>query len=284
MGKFFDALKKSARATDPFVAEEAEIKTVGMRHEDIDVLMLGKERLEKPEPNEDRCDDSIDPRLVCLQDPNSPAAESFKILRSKLIANSSRELRRAIMITSSEPEDGKSLVAANLALSIARGINHHVLLMDTDLRVPQLHSLLGIQAKHGLREYLTNGSTLAPYLFKTPARKLTLLPAGRPSESPSELLSSEKMRQLVTELKGRYPDRFLILDSPPINFVAETASLTAMVDAVILVVRSGKTARESTQNAITTIGRERILGVVFNASEEAQKDFRLYYRYYQKGK
>jgi Mrp family chromosome partitioning ATPase len=113
---------------------------------------------------------------------------------------------------------------------------------------------------------------------------LTLLPAGRPLESPSELLSSEKMRQLMTELKSRYPDRFLVLDSPPINFIAETASLTAMADVVLLVVRSGKTARELIQDAITTIGKEKISGVVFNSSAEVQKDLRFYYRYYRKGK
>jgi capsular exopolysaccharide synthesis family protein len=186
------------------------------------------------------------------------------------------------MVTSPQPQDGKSIVAANLAISIAQSINEHVLLMDCDLRRPSQHQLIDLQSHLGLREYLEDGDSVAPHLFKTPVRKLTLLPAGRPPPNPSELLGSEKMRLLIAELKTRYQDRYIILDATPAKFVAEAAFLAPDVDCVLLVVRSGKTSRESALEAIENIGREKILGVVFNASTEAQRKYEKFYRYYRK--
>ena len=188
------------------------------------------------------------------------------------------------MVTGAEPADGKTLVAANLAVSIAQGMNHYVLLVDCDLRRPSLHKSLGLQAKQGLREYLEEGNSIAPYLIKTPVGKLTLLPAGKPSSSPSELLASDKMKLLVQELRQRYPDRFIILDSPPALFTAETSSLYSMMDGVLLVVRAGKTNKDPIIDVLANIGREKIVGVVFNASIEVQRDYRSYYKYYQSGK
>jgi Mrp family chromosome partitioning ATPase len=118
----------------------------------------------------------------------------------------------------------------------------------------------------------------------TPAEKLKLLPGGQPPPNPSELLSSKKMRGLVKELKDRYEDRYIIFDAPPAQFTAETAFLASMMDGVLLVVRSGKTSERLVSQAVENIGRERILGVVFNASPESIKDYRYYYRYYQKGR
>ena len=124
---------------------------------------------------------------------------------------------------------------------------------------------------------------LADYLIKTPVQKLSLLPAGQPSSSPSELLGSRKMEALIQELKGRYPDRFIILDTPPAHFTAETSSLLSMMDGLLLVVRAGKTSRAPLEDVVANIDREKILGVVFNASAEVQRDYKYYYRYYQRG-
>jgi capsular exopolysaccharide synthesis family protein len=200
------------------------------------------------------------------------------------MVSNSGELRRAIMVTGTQPQDGKSLVAANLAVSIAQGIDTHVVLIDCDMRRPSLHKTFGLRPGNGLREYLEAGTSIDPYLYKTPVPKLTLLPAGRSLSSPSELLSSKKMLSLIKELKGHYKDRFIILDSPPAHFTADAAVLYSMLDGVLLVVRSGKTPREPLEAVVENIGRDKILGVVFNASKEVQRDYRYYYRYYQKGK
>ena len=163
-------------------------------------------------------------------------------------------------------------------------MNHYVMLVDCDVRRPSLHKSFGLEVKQGLREYLADGTSVAPYLLKTPVQKLTLLPAGQPSSSPSELLGSEKMKSLILELKERYPDRFLTLDTPPAHFTAEITPLCSMMDKVLLVVREGKTKRKPVADVVANIGRERIIGLVFNASREVQRDYRYYYQYYQKGK
>ena len=112
-------------------------------------------------------------------------------------------------------------------------------------------------------------------------KKLTLLPAGLPPPNPSELLSSEKMRLLIAQLKARYHDRYIVIDATPAQLAAETAFLANAVDGVLLVVRSGQTPKKAILAAIDNIGREKILGLVFNASNENKKIHQTYYRRYQ---
>ena len=223
----------------------------------------------------------IDPRLISFVAPQSPVAEEFKLMRARIFCKNMTCKIQTILVTSSQPLDGKSLVAANLAVSIAQGINEHVLLVDCDLRLPSLHRCFGLHVLQGLREYLEDDNSLTPYLLKTPVRKLTLLPAGSPPPNPSELLSSEKMRLLIAELKARYHDRYIIIDATPAQFSAEIASLSNEVDSVLLVVRSGQTPKEAILQAINNVGREKILGLVFNASNENKKIYQTYYRRYQ---
>jgi Mrp family chromosome partitioning ATPase len=118
--------------------------------------------------------------------------------------------------------------------------------------------------------------------MKTAVDKLTLLPAGQPPMNPSELLSSQKMRDLVQELRSRYDNRYIIFDASPARFGAETTFLASMVDAVILVVRSGRTSKDDALESIQNIGSDKIIGVVLNATPEQPKGYDQYYRYYQK--
>jgi len=284
MGKFDDALKKARAAENPTAVKSVSRKVVEISREEIDSLRLESQssdtELSPQQPSRDR----VDPKLACLLEPNSVVAECFKTLRSKLMVCRSGKLCRAFMVIGAQPFDGKSLVAANLAVSIAQGINHHVLLVDCDLRQPTLHKIFGLQTNHGLHEYLEEGKTIAPYLLKTQVEKLTLLPAGMPMASPSELLSSRKMQLLIEELKSRYQDRYIIFDTPPAHFISDTAALAPMVDGTVLVVRSGKSLVDPVAEVVANIGKEKILGVVFNATDEVQKEHRHYYRYYAKNK
>jgi len=184
------------------------------------------------------------------------------------------------MVSSPQPSDGKTMVAANLAVSIARGLDEHVLLVDCDLRSPKLHQSFGLDLHQGLREYLENGNSLSQYLIKTPVEKLTLLPAGSIPVNPSELLSSERMKTLVREIKARYRDRYIIFDTPPAQFTPEGSILASMVDGVLLIARSGKTSRELLSQVANNIGRDKILGIVFNASNGGHADLRSMQGYY----
>jgi len=224
---------------------------------------------------------TMDPRLVSFMESDSLAAECFKMLRVMILTTNPGSTPRTIMVTSAQPMEGKTIVAANLAISIAQGINEYVLLVDCDLRRPSMGTIFGLNAGEGICEYLEKGTSLTPYLMKTPIKKLSLLPAGKPPSNPSELLSSEKMRRLVEELRGRYEDRYIIFDGAPAQYASETTFLTSMVDTVLLVVRSGTSAKDQILETVEKIGRKKILGVVFNASNESAKDYSNYYRYYR---
>jgi len=284
MGKFFDALRKAESSQPRHKSDVDSMKVVEISHEEIDAVRLDTTLVEQPVPAPAASfNGEADPLLVVLSQPQSPVAEQFKLLRAKIFCRDNVCGSLAIMITSAQSFDGKSIVAANLAVTIAQGINKHVLLVDCDLRNPTLHQLFGMQPSDGIREYLDNGTSIDPYLQKTQVDKLTLLPAGQPPPNPSELLSSEKMRQLIAELKSRYQDRYIILDATPAGFAAETNFLATIMDNVLLVVRSGKSAMKPIKEAIDHIGRDRILGIVFNSDHEVTRKYR-YYRYYQEGK
>ena len=282
MGKFFEALKKSQTVNGRPSPGPSLKKVVNISPEKVDALKLDTTAPERPAEESPLPRGGIDPCLASFLEPGSPAVESFKMLRAKILTRNSKPRPRTIMVTSPQPLDGKTMVAANLAISIAQGINEYVMLVDCDLRRPSMAGVFGLNADDGIREYLEKGTSVGPYLVKTPVGKLTLLPAGKPPPNPSELLSSEKMRLLVEELKKRYEDRYIIFDATPAQFAAETTFLASIVDGVLLVVHSGKTARDSILKAIENIDRNKIVGVVFNASDESYKSYRYYYRYYQK--
>ena len=208
---------------------------------------------------------NIDPLLVVYHDPASAEAEIFKILRNNILFPKTGVPPRSIMVTSAIPGDGKSFVAANLAISIAHSVEEHVLLMDCDMRRSTIHRKFGFEEQiQGLSEYLSKGGNLSGLLKKTAVDKLTILPGGTPPSNPSELLSSQAMKDLLEETKNRYHDRYIIVDSPPPHLTAETTALAKFIDGIIIVVRSGKTPRKLVEELIEKLGREKILGVVLN--------------------
>lgn len=290
MGKFSDALSKSEKAAkhEPASVSPPEAPTESAAKEETGPpVRIHEPAVERMSTREEGRGEQelplgrMDPRLARSLEEGSPAAEAFKMLRAKILTRNSKTRPRTIMITSAQPFDGKTMVAANLAVNIAEGVNEHVLLLDCDLRKPSVDKILGLQENIGIHEYLKDGTSVEPYLKKTGVSKLTLLPAGKSCGNPSPILSSRKMYQLMKELKGRYEDRYIIIDAGPAQFAAETTFLASMVDAVILVVRSGRTGKETMLEAIENIGRDKLLGIVFNATSESSKSYRYYYYYYR---
>jgi len=225
--------------------------------------------------------EKMDQNLVSLFNPQSFEAEQFKILRSNLLYPVSGNPPRSLMVTSPMPGEGKSFVAANLAISVALNINRHVLLMDCDLRRPTIHTRFGFERVPGLADYLSDGVPLSDLLIRTSIDKLTILPGGRPPDNPSELLSSERMSELLKEVTERYQDRLIILDSPPPALTAETSVLARWVDGVVIVIKHGKTPREGVSDVIEKMGQAKIIGAVINNFEVYSS--RYYGKYYGKG-
>ena len=202
--------------------------------------------------------------LVSLMSPQSYEAEQFKILRNNILFPVAGKAPRTILVTSALQGEGKSFVAANLAVSIALNANRYVLLIDCDLRKPDLHGLFGIDRAAGLSEYLREHRPLAALLQRTNVERLSLLPGGTVPSNPSELMSSERMSAMLAEVERRYDDRLIVIDSPPPRMAAETSYLARQVDGILLVVEYGKTPREDVQDLMASVGSEKILGVVIN--------------------
>ena len=202
--------------------------------------------------------------LISILSPNCAESEIFKVLRAKILFPKAGTPPKSILVTSAAPAEGKSFIAANLAVYLAHNIENSVLLVDCDIRRPTIHKLFGLGLSEGLSEHLSNGNKLSALLIKPGINKLTILPSGRPPANPSELLSSDKMAALLEELKSRYDDRFLIIDSPPPMLAPETKALAKNVDGIILVIRSGKTPLHQVESLIEDLGREKILGAVIN--------------------
>ncbi len=202
--------------------------------------------------------------LVSMFKPQSIEAEQFKILKTNILFPASGKPPRTILVTSALPNEGKSFVSSNLAISVAQNISDHVLLIDCDLRLPTIHSLFGYDQVPGLSEYLKGDSDLSSYLLKTDIDKLTILPAGAPPPNPAELLTSGRMSDLIQEVSRRYEDRYIIIDSPPPQLSAEASAIARAVDGVIIVVKYKQTPREMIADLVGMIGKEKILGVIFN--------------------
>jgi len=232
-------------------------------------------------------DNHIDENMVTLLKPQSFEAEQFKILRTNLLFPSSGKSPRTIMVTSAMPDEGKSVISANLAISIAQSIQEYVLLIDCDIRRPSIHTQFGFGDVPGLSEHLSKGIPVSSLLLKTKVNKLSILPGGTLPHNPSELVSSQQMSKLLQEVKYRYSDRFIVLDSPPPKLTAESSALSRQVDGILLVIEYGRTPREMVSDLINTIGKEKILGVVFNkldmrfANYYGLGKYKTYSKYYQ---
>ena len=209
-------------------------------------------------------DKRLSKNLVSLVDPQSYEAEQFKMLRNSILFPVAGVAPQSILVTSALPAEGKSFVSANLAFSIAMNVNKHVLLIDVDLRKPDLHRIFGFGDVPGLSDYLAERRSLDSLLLKTAVEKLTLLPGGPIPPNPSELASSERMSAMLEEVKQRYQDRLIVIDSPPPALAAETSFLARQVDGILLVVKHGKTPKEDIEDLMETVGSDKILGVVIN--------------------
>jgi capsular exopolysaccharide synthesis family protein len=185
--------------------------------------------------------------LVTLSSPRSPISEAYRTLRTNLQFVSLDKPLHSLLVTSSGPEEGKSTMLANLAITIAQG-ERKVILVDCDLRRPNLHQLFGLAHKRGLTTMMVEEEAMNdPPLQETGVPGLQLLASGALPPSPSDLLGSQRMDHVLAILKERVD--MVLLDSPPVMAVSDAAILATKVDGVLLVVSANQTKRESVQMA-----------------------------------
>ena len=230
---------------------------------------LQKVQREKYVESEDKVQKSVpedlvlDDKMVSFLAPSSMETEQFRRMRT-LIKLGVASAPKTIMVTSAVSGEGKSFVASNLASIIAVELNSHALLVDCDLRNPSITRWFGLQEKRGLSDYLVKEAEIQDLLIKTSIDKLSIITGGSIQDNPVELVGSNKMKTLIQDLKSRYEDRYIIIDSSPILATTEPSVLNEMVDGIILVVKSGETPRETVQQAIRLLNKNKILGVILN--------------------
>ncbi len=211
-------------------------------------------------------------KLVSLFAPSSPQGKRIDILRSQLLYPFHGDPPRTIMITSAVPREGRSLLAANLAISFARGLQQFVMVMDCHLASPSVHELLKVRSQPGLTDYLERGAPVADIIHWTKVDKLSVIPCGSGSDRPSEILATDMMSDLLTELRERYKDRYIIMDTPPVQAFDDPAVLARMVEGIIFVVQSGVTDREVVLRGLQSLPEEKVIGIVLNDMKGAVID------------
>lgn len=286
MGKIFDAIEKSTKTREHnnnVVVRDAKRSKTKTQEPNKKVVVQDEKRLKANNkivqinnelPRKTSC--KLDPLLVTYHEPGSLEAETFKVLKTNILFPKEGKTPRTILVTSTSPNEGKTFVSANLAISIALGVEEHVLLVDGDLRRSSIQERFGYKKAAGLSEYLTSKMPLQQFFLKTPIEKLSILGGGRMPLNPTELLSSKKMSDLILEIKNRYNDRYIIIDSPPPAAAAETIALSKQVDGVLLVVKERGEQRKLVKETIEMIQRDKILGIVVNWS---QRKLHKYYGY-----
>lgn len=202
----------------------------------------------------------LDEKLVSRQ-LDSASVEQYRRLAARLHLVQAERGTKTVMVSSALPGEGKTLTAANIALTLSHSYKRRVLLIDGDLRRPWIHELFGVPNVSGLNDGVRSAAKRKVPLIRW-SENLTVLTAGRPDSDPMSVLSSERMRQIVGEASVAFD--WVIIDTPPVGLLSDANLLAAMVDTVILVVQAGRTPFYDINKAVQTLGRESIFGVVLN--------------------
>jgi len=195
---------------------------------------------------------------------DNPILDQLKILYTQVLNRLEERGGNNLLITSPGYKEGKTLIAINLAISLSLKIDRTVLLVDADLRTPSVHSYMGFAAQRGLSEYLMREADIPELLINPDISKLVILPGGRPLPNSTELLGSPRMKELVQQMKSRYPDRIIIFDCPPLLSSADTLAFIPFVDGIVLVAESEKTTTDDLEKSMGLLGNKPLLGTVFN--------------------
>ena len=219
----------------------------------------------------------VEPHLVAVTQPNSPHAERFRSLRTRLLHAGERKKMHVFVITSAGIMEGKTMTAINLAWLLAQTDGVRALLIDSDLRNPCVADYLGIDAPVGLSEVLTGEATLEESIIRLEPAGLHLLPGGEPRDNVAELLSGPRFSQVLREARAMFD--YIIIDTPPLGIFTDATVLINRADGALVVARSGKTRFTALDRLIEPLPRERLLGVVLNGTDEpAAESYNYYYR------
>jgi capsular exopolysaccharide synthesis family protein len=216
----------------------------------------------------------IDPAVVAFHDRYSPVCEQFRSIRARLLNMDHGGAHRVIAVTSSVPQEGKSVTAVNLGMVLAEGGEHHVLIADADFRRSSIGRMLGLSARPGLAELLRGEESLGGLVCATPFPNLKVLPPGKMGlPGVSELLGAPSAREVLARLRASF--HYVLLDTPPVNTVSDVSTLAPYCDGVILVVEMHRTPEPTVQQAARTLqaNNVKILGCVLTRHNDRRSHY-----------
>ena len=224
----------------------------------------------------ERLDARLTEKIVIDENMSAISREQYRRLAAVLHDAQNATGLQVVMLASAVAGEGKTLTAANLALTFSESYQKRVLLIDGDLRRPTLHSVFRLDTTSGLADGLLSPTETKMVVRQVSAR-LAVLPAGRPSSDPMAGLTSDRMKRLLAEARGAFD--WVILDTPPVMLLPDAHLMASMVDGAVLVVRASSTPHELVRRASEAIGRSRIVGVVLNRAEPSSQKDHYYYSY-----
>jgi non-specific protein-tyrosine kinase len=210
-------------------------------------------------------------RVVTLTADNSLGADKFRLLRARLCNLRERRQLQKLVITSAVPDEGKTLMAMNLAVCLAKNTKEKVLLLEGDLRKPVLGEYLGIESLNGVGEWASVDEPVSKFMYRLDDLQLWILPAGAASENPTNTLQSSRFVELYKRLSASFD--WIIIDAPPLLPTADISFWSLQADGLLLVVREGKTPKAALQKGLETLDNPKVIGIVLNDAREVQSSY-----------
>jgi len=211
-------------------------------------------------------------RIVALNK-NDLNSASFDLLRTQVLQKMEEHGWRTLAIVSPVPDCGKTVVAINLTMSIARHTDKTAMLVDFDLRKPKVAEYLGISTEKSLNDVLEGDAGVNEALVNPGIPKMVVIPTARPVRNSAELLGSGRVKTLVQDLRDRYCERIVIFDLPPLLNVDDAISLLPEIDCVLMVVGNGMVTKHEIEESLHHLGPANLLGVILNKAEVQLKNY-----------
>ncbi len=270
MSKITEALQKAARERGERLRRQTETQAAPPPAETLSQSPGGQAAPSPPVPPSPT---GLDPHLVTYFEPHSPASEQYRSIRINLQSQNTQNPPRILEISSSTYGEGKTITAINLAIVMAQDINKPILLIDCDLRKPQICQYLGLTPREGLMDLLTSNIPLESILLPTKIKNLTVLPGTKVVPNPASLLESAGMKHLLSEAKSRF--EYVIIDTAPVLSVTDAGVIGSQTDGVLLIIRADRTKKEVIQRAQSALAeaQAKIIGSVLTCIQHPIPDF-----------
>jgi len=203
---------------------------------------------------------------VLARDKNNPVAEIFKMLRTQVLLHMRQNDLKTLVVTGATEKIGKSMVASNLALSMALDTNQTIMLVDLDLKRPSISRYFGLDGsvEYGIGDYLLDDVSLDKILINPGIERLVILPGRKSYSNSSDIVSSQKMRDLIADLKHRYQSRIIIFDLPPVLSTDDALSLMSSFDASLFVIEDGVNTKDELKASKKILEKTELIGTVLN--------------------